>query len=132
MPSRAWPDSARAIIKSALKVRISASDSSMVLSSACRYCDSVAQPGQRRLEIVGDIVGHFLEAVHERLDALQHDVEVAGEPVELVAGPRDREPPGQIAVHDLARRFRHRVDALEHATGHEQTAGHAQHHDDGQ
>src|SRR3954471_13572590 len=40
MPSRAWPDSARAIISSALKVRINASDSSIVLSSAARYWDS--------------------------------------------------------------------------------------------
>ena len=34
---------------------------------------AVAQPGQRRLEIMGDIVGHLLEAAHERLDALEHE-----------------------------------------------------------
>src|SRR5664280_746721 len=37
MSSRAWPDSARAIISSALKVRISPSESSIVPSSAARY-----------------------------------------------------------------------------------------------
>jgi hypothetical protein len=36
MLPRAWPDSARAIINSALKVRISPSDSSIVRSSAAR------------------------------------------------------------------------------------------------
>src|ERR1041385_5638731 len=38
---RAWPDSARAIINSALKVRISPSDSSMMRSSAARYSASL-------------------------------------------------------------------------------------------
>ena len=140
MLSRAWPDSARAIISRALKVRISPSDSSIVVSSAARYCDSssasaqrllaaVAQPRERGLEIVGDVVGDLLEAVHERLDALEHDIEVAGEPVELVAGAGDRQPPGEIAVHDGAGGIGHGVDALEHAAGHEEAAGEAEHDD---
>ena len=143
MPSRAWPDSARAIMSSALKVRISASDSSIVLSSAAPVLGfvlgepqgllaAVAQPGQRRLEIMGDIVGHLLEAAHERLDALEHGIEVVGEPIELVAGAGDRQAPGQVAVHDLARRVRHRVDALEHPPRHEQAAGDPEHDDDRQ
>ena len=41
MSSRAWPDSARAIINSALKVRINPSDSSIVPSSATRYSASL-------------------------------------------------------------------------------------------
>ena len=109
MSSRAWPDSARAIISSALKVRISASDSSIVrfqrravlrfvLGGAQRLLGAVAQPRERRLEVVRDIVGDLLEAVHQRLDALQHGVEVAGEPVELVAGAGDRQPPGEVAA----------------------------------
>ena len=77
-----------------------------------------------------DVVGDLLEAVHQRLDPLEHDVEVVGQPIELVAGARDRQAPGQVAVHDPARRFGHRVDALEHATGDEEAAGDTQHDDD--
>jgi len=42
---------------------------------------------------VRDIVGHFFEPMHERLDALEHGIEIGSEPIEFVAGPRDREPP---------------------------------------
>ncbi len=68
--------------------------------------------------------------MHERLDALEHGVEVVGEPVELVAGAGDRQPPGEVAVHDLARGLGHRVDAPEHPAGDEQTARHPEHDHD--
>ena len=71
------------------------SDSAMVVSSASRSSlgrpafaqgrlGLVAQPRQRRLEIVGDIVGDLLEPLHQLLDAVEHGVEVGGERVELV------------------------------------------------
>ena len=79
-----------------------------------------------------DIVGHLLESVHERLDALKHCIEVRREPIELVARARDRQPAGEIAVHDLARRLRHRVHALEDPSRHKESAGDTEDDDDRQ
>ncbi len=92
---------------------------------------AIAQPGQRRLEVVRDVVGHRLEPVHQGFDALQHRVEVARQTVELVAAPDDRQPAGQIARHDPLRRPGHGVDPLEHPPGDEEAAGEAEHHHDG-
>ena len=78
-----------------------------------------------------DIVGNFLQAAHQRLDALQHDVEIFGQPVEFVAGAGDRQPPAEIAGHDGAGGFGHGVDAAQHAAGDEQPAGKTEHEHDG-
>ena len=136
MLSRACPDSARAIISSALKVRIERvrfldraferrAILRFVLGRAQRLLAAVAQPRQRRLEVVGDVVGDLLEAAHQRLDAIEHGVEIAGQPVELVAGAGDRQTLGQIARHDGLRGRGHGVDALQHAARHEQAAARA-------
>ena len=138
MLPRACPDSARAIISSALKVRISPSDSSIVRSSARavvglaaglrqRLLGAVAQARQRRLQIMGDVVGDLLQPAHQRLDALQHGVEVLREPVELVAAAADRQPPGEIAGHDALRGPGHGVDALQHAARDEDAAAEPEH-----
>ena len=78
---------------------------------------------------MGDIVGYFLEAPHQGLDALEHGVEVIGEAVELVAGAGDRQTSGEIAAHDGLRRIGHGVDALEHAAADEESAGKPKHDD---
>jgi hypothetical protein len=39
---------------------------------------------------VGDVVGDFFQPHHQRLDPLQHGVEVFRQPIELVAGAPDR------------------------------------------
>ena len=62
-----------------------------------RRLDAVAEPGQRRLQIVGDVVGDVLDAVEQMLDPLEHGVEAVGQPVELVAGAGHLEPAGQVA-----------------------------------
>ena len=92
---------------------------------------AIAQTRERRLEIVRDIVGDLLQAMHQRLDALKHDVEVFRQPVELIAGTGDRQPLAEIAGHDGAGGFRHRIDAAKHAAGDEQPAGQPQHDHDG-
>ncbi len=53
---------------------------------------AIAQPRQRGFQVMRDIVGHFLEAGHQRLDALQHGVEIFRQAVDLVAGCGRREP----------------------------------------
>ena len=143
MLPRACPDSARAIISSALKVRISPSDSSMVRSSARavfglaagfrqRLLGAVAQPRQRRLEIVGDVVGDFLQAHHQRLDPLQHGVEIFRQPVEFVAAAPDRQPLAEIARHDALGGAGHGVDAPQHPPRDEDAAAEPEHDDDQQ
>ena len=74
---------------------------------------------------MGDVVGDLLEAPHQRLDALEHGVEVDREPVELVVGAGDRQPAGEIAGHDGARRLGHGIDAVQHAPRDEESAGEA-------
>ena len=97
--------------------------------AAQRLFAAVAQPRQRRFEIVRDVVGDFLEAAHQRLDALQHGVEMLGEAVELVAGAGDRQAAGEIAGHDGLRLVGHGLDAVEHAPADEEAAGEPQHDD---
>ena len=62
----------------------------LALGRAQGLLGAVAQTRERRLQIMGDVVGDFLQARHQRLDAVEHGVEVVGETVELVAGAGDR------------------------------------------
>src|SRR5258707_2569187 len=52
------------------------------------------------------------QAAHERLDALQHAVEIDGKPVELVAAADDRQPARKVSGHDSLRGAGHGFDAL--------------------
>ncbi len=115
MAPRAVPASVSAISSRALKVPISWSVSAMARSispvsepaAASRACDCfqpVAQPVERRAQIVRDEVGDFAQALHQPLDAVQHAVEIFRQHVEFVMRAGDRHTPGQIARHDLAAR----------------------------
>ena len=95
-----------------------------------RLLGAVAQPRQRRLQIVGDIVGDFLQPHHQGLDPLQHGVEVFGEAIEFVAAASDRQPAGEIAGHDALGGAGHGVDPLQHPPRHEDAAADAEHDDD--
>jgi hypothetical protein len=64
---------------------------------------------------MGDVVGDFLQPVHQRLDALQHRIEVAGQTIQLVAAASDRQAPGEVAGHDALRGAGHGVDPRQHA-----------------
>ena len=57
------------------------------------------QAAERAPQVVGEAVGDGAQVAHQRLDAVEHGVERAGEPVELVArcraarrGGRGRRP----------------------------------------
>ena len=95
-----------------------------------RLLGAVAQARQRRLEIVGDVVGDFLQPRHQRLDPLQHGVEVFREAIELVAAAPHRQPPAEIAGHDALGGAGHGVDALQHPARDEDAAAEAEHDDD--
>ena len=64
-----------------------------------RRFEPLPQVGERRAEVVGDIVRHLSQAFHEQLDAIQHLVGVRRQPVELVARAPRRHPPPEVAFH---------------------------------
>ena len=91
-------------------------------SQAQRLLGAAAQPRQRSLQVVGDVVGHFLHPGHELGDAIEHGVEAGNEPIELVVGARHRQAAGQVALGDPARLDADAVDAMQHASRHHQAA----------
>ena len=95
-----------------------------------RLLGAVAQSRQRRLQIVGDIVGNFLQPHHQGLDPLQHGVEIFREPVEFVAAASDRQPAAQIARHDGLRGAGHGIDPPQHPPRDEDAAAKAEHDHD--
>ena len=82
----------------------------------------IAQPGERRAQVVGDVVGDLAQALHQFADPPQHLVQAFRQPVEFVARAGDRQPARQVAGHDAVRRGVHVVDALEHPPRDEQRA----------
>ena len=97
-----------------------------------RLLGAVAQPRQRRLQIMGDVVGDFLQPHHQGLDPLQHGVEVFRQTIEFVAAAPDRQPAGEIAGHDALGGAGHGVDPVQHPPRHEDAAAEAEHDDDQQ
>src|SRR5262249_45033116 len=77
-----------------------------------RRLDAVAQARQRRLQIVGDVIGDVFDAVDQVLDTVEHVVQAFGQAVELVAGALHVEAAGEVAQHDAARSGGERIDAL--------------------
>jgi hypothetical protein len=79
---------------------------------------------------MGDVVGHLLQALHQRLDALEHGVEVFGEAIELVAAAPDRQPPSEVTRHDALGGAGHGINPLQHPPRDENAADDAEHDDD--
>ena len=104
----------------------------LAAGSRQRLLGAIAQPRQRRLQIVGDVVGDFLQSDHQGFDALQHGVEIFRQTVELVAAAPDRQPPAQVARHDALRGAGHRIDPPQHAPRNKDTAAEAKHDHDQQ
>ena len=75
---------------------------------------AAAHAGERRAQVVRDVVGRLLHLAHQRLDAVEHAIEVLGEPVPFVAGSAQRNPLAEIALHDRAA---DRVDRLDPSDG---------------
>ena len=139
--SRACPDSARAIINSALKVRIRPSDSSMVRSSAARYSASLpdfasASSARLRSRVSGVFRSWAMLSEtsfrpdHQRLDPLQHGVEIFRQPIEFVAAAPDRQPPAEIAGHDALGGAGHGVDTPQHPPRDKDAAAEPEHDHD--
>ena len=87
-----------------------------------RQFEPGAQPGERRLQIMRDIVGDLAHAGHQPLDLVEHAVEVGGELVEFVGGAETRHPVRQIAGDDPLGRAVHLLDTPQHVAAHEGAA----------
>ena len=79
-----------------------------------RQLEAAAQPGKRTPQIVGNVVADLADARHQLRDAVEHVVEVRGQPVELVVRPARRDPPVERAGHDFPAGLVDRVDAAQH------------------
>ena len=78
---------------------------------------------------MGDVVGDFAQARHELLNALEHRVQVGGEPVEFIVRAADRQACGEVSLHDGLGAFVHGVDAAQHTARNEEASEHADERD---
>ena len=88
---------------------------------------AVAQPRERRLEIMRDIVGDLAQRQHQFLDAGKHGIETLRQAIQLVAGPAEGNAARKIAGHDLAAGFGDGIDAAKHAPADQDAGTDAQH-----
>ncbi len=83
-----------------------------------RQLQPMAEPAERRAEVVRDVVGDLLQVQEQRLDAVEHAVEVKGQLGELVARARaHRDATTERAALDLAARPVDGLDPAKHAQG---------------
>ena len=87
----------------------------------------VAQAGQRRAQVMGDIVRNLANPLHQRGDAVEHGVEIARQPVQFVVRAGEGQPPGKIFMQQGRGLVAHRVHPVEQAAGDEQPAEGADH-----
>ena len=80
----------------------------------------ISQAGERRAQVMRDVVGNLAQAFHQLGDSAQHLVEAFRQPVQFVAGARHRQAAREVAGHDAARGGVDVVDPLQHPPGHEQ------------
>ena len=89
-----------------------------------RHLDARTHPVERRSEIMGDVVGDLAHAVQEPFDLIEHGVEIGGELIELVAArPVERDPPAEVARHDLFGGAVDAIDPAQHPAAHQEAAG---------
>ena len=96
-----------------------------VLRPEQRQFEPCPQPRERRLQIVGDVVGDLAHRGHQSLDLVEHPVQIGGELVEFVIGAGPRHPIRQVAGHDAFGGPVHLLDAAQHVAAHHRAAQHA-------
>ena len=75
-----------------------------------------AQTGQRGAQVVGNVVAHAFDFVHQPLDAVEHGVDDGGEHVQFVTPIGQRQAVGQIPRDNGFGAGLNRPDALQGAT----------------
>ncbi len=78
--------------------------------AAQRHLELRLQHGQRRAQLVAGVRDEPALALDRRLEPVEQLVERLAEPVELVAGVRQRQPLGQVAVGDAGGAGAHALD----------------------
>src|SRR3984885_12328597 len=79
----------------------------------------VAQARERRAQVMRDVVGDLLKALHQFRDPAEHLVQAFRQPVQFVARAGHRQAAREVAGHDPVRRGVHVVDSLQHPPGDE-------------
>src|ERR1019366_10528142 len=74
-----------------------------------------AQPGQRRAQIMRDIVADALGLRHQPFDFIEHPVHDGGQHVELVTVPAERQPQPDVSAHDEFADLLNLLDAAQRA-----------------
>lgn len=84
-----------------------------------------AQARERGAQVVGDVVAHALDLVHQPLDAVEHGIDDGRQHVQLVTPGRQRQAVGKVAGDDQFGLGLDRANALERATPQQVPAGKA-------
>ncbi|MNR30467.1 hypothetical protein D3C85_1479260 [compost metagenome] len=71
-----------------------------------------AQACKRGTQVMGNVVAHALDLMHQPLDAVEHGVDDGGQHVQLVAPGRQRQAVGQVAGDDKLGLGLDRADTL--------------------
>lgn len=73
---------------------------------------AVAKVGQRRAQIVGNVVTGLAQAVHQHLDAIEHAVDRGRQPLQFATLAGHRNAVAQMACHDRMAGVGNRIDTL--------------------
>src|ERR1700730_9824291 len=82
------------------------------VAAAERFFESAADAPERGSQIMSYRVGDVTHTIHQVLDAVEHAVDFAIEPRELIFDARDRDPPGKVACFYFPCGATDRADAM--------------------
>ena len=94
----------------------------MRIQPALHFFQAVAQPVERRSQIVRDGIGDFAHAFHQPFGAIEHVVEVFGKFVELVFCAGYRHSARKITGHDLGAGAVDRIEPPQHVAADQSAA----------
>ena len=86
----------------------------------------LAQPVERRAQVVRHRIGDLAQAFHQAFNPVQHAVEIFRQHIEFIMRPGDRHPASKVAGHDLAGGAVNGVQAPQHVAAHQASADHTE------
>jgi hypothetical protein len=86
-----------------------------------------SQTPERRAQVVGNVGENLAQALHKHIDAVQQDIKIRSQPVELAAASAPVaaarwQPHVELSVHDPLARTIDRLDTSQYARTHRQAA----------
>src|SRR5271170_1056225 len=88
-----------------------------------RLLEPVSEMGERRAQIMRDIVRNLAQAFHEPADPVEHIVDGGGETIEFVARTVHRYAIAEPSRHDAAAGVRDRIDTPQETLAEQQATG---------